>query len=90
MGCVNRRTRSRMCVDLSQALPWQAVCNPAVHVARHGFPGMYKIQSLSYYSLTSVQVTEDLVRYMNFSISIGDNFLVDDPQWAIDFAPNGW
>jgi gamma-glutamyltranspeptidase/glutathione hydrolase len=24
---------------LLKALPWRAVCNPAVHVARHGFPG---------------------------------------------------
>lgn len=53
-------------------LPWRAVCNPAVHVARHGFP-----------------VTEDLVRYMNASLSPGNMFLIDDPQWSVDFAPNG-
>ncbi len=34
-------------------------------------------------------VTEDLVRYMGYAIADGNNFLVDDPQWAIDFAPNG-
>ncbi|KAE9377462.1 gamma-glutamyltranspeptidase [Stipitochalara longipes BDJ] len=52
-------------------LPWKIVCNPAVHVARHGF-----------------RVTEDLVRYMHAGHHHGA-FLVEDPQWAIDFAPNG-
>ncbi|PBP16806.1 gamma-glutamyltranspeptidase [Diplocarpon rosae] len=54
------------------ALPWRAVCNPAVHVARYGFP-----------------VTEDLVRYMAEMTSSGGTFFTDDPQWAVDFAPNG-
>jgi gamma-glutamyltranspeptidase/glutathione hydrolase len=34
-------------------------------------------------------VTEDLVRYMKSAIAGIDNFLVNDPTWAIDFAPNG-
>ncbi|KAG9237298.1 gamma-glutamyltranspeptidase [Amylocarpus encephaloides] len=34
-------------------------------------------------------VTEDLVRYMNAATSDGNNFFLDDPQWAMDFAPNG-
>lgn len=37
-------------------------------------------------------VTEDLVRYMAFAISESSgnrNFLVEDPIWAEDFAPNG-
>ncbi|OCL02534.1 gamma-glutamyltransferase 1 [Glonium stellatum] len=34
-------------------------------------------------------VTEDLVRYMASAIAGGPNFLVEDPTWAIDFAPNG-
>lgn len=45
----------------------------AIHTARYGFP-----------------VSADLVRYMAASTA-GEtsNFLVDDPTWAIDFAPNG-
>ncbi|KAK0099423.1 hypothetical protein ONS95_003508 [Cadophora gregata] len=54
------------------ALPWRAVCNPAVHIAQYGFP-----------------VTEDLVRYMYEATKDGNTFLTDDPQWAVDFAPNG-
>lgn len=34
-------------------------------------------------------VTQDLVDYMASAISGIDNFLVNDPTWAIDFAPNG-
>lgn len=37
-----------------------------------------------------VAVTEDLVRYMDFATKgIRGNFLVEDPVWAEDFAPNG-
>ncbi|KAF3766512.1 gamma-glutamyltranspeptidase [Cryphonectria parasitica EP155] len=54
-------------------LPWRAVVNPAVYVARNGF-----------------NVTEDLVRYMDFATKgIRGNFLLEDPIWAQDFAPNG-
>ncbi|ESZ90882.1 hypothetical protein SBOR_8723 [Sclerotinia borealis F-4128] len=54
-------------------LPWRAVCNPAAHVARYGFP-----------------VTQDTVYYMNAVYNqVGWNFLLEDPNWAIDFAPNG-
>lgn len=35
------------------------------------------------------RVTQDLVRYMHSAVEGQDNFLVDDPSWAIDFAPNG-
>jgi gamma-glutamyltranspeptidase/glutathione hydrolase len=34
-------------------------------------------------------VTEDLVRYMKSATAGIENFLVKDPTWAIDFAPNG-
>lgn len=34
-------------------------------------------------------VTPDLVRYMASATAGIDNFLVNDPTWAIDFAPNG-
>jgi gamma-glutamyltranspeptidase/glutathione hydrolase len=57
------------------ALPWTAVVEPSVRVARDGF-----------------EVTADLVRYMAFAIQASpnaSNFLVEDPVWAEDFAPNG-
>lgn len=34
-------------------------------------------------------VTADLVRYMKQATAGESNFLVDDPAWALDFAPNG-
>ncbi len=34
-------------------------------------------------------VTADLVRYMAAATTGHDNFLVNNPTWAIDFAPNG-
>jgi gamma-glutamyltranspeptidase/glutathione hydrolase len=34
-------------------------------------------------------VTEDLVRYMESAVGQGEDFLSNDPTWAIDFAPNG-
>ena len=35
------------------------------------------------------RVNQDLVRYMESAIEGLDNFLENDPSWAIDFAPNG-
>ena len=34
------------------------------------------------------EVTEDLVRYMDSASN--NEFLTDDPSWALDFAPNGY
>ncbi|KAF2176694.1 gamma-glutamyltranspeptidase-like protein [Zopfia rhizophila CBS 207.26] len=54
-------------------LPWSTVLEPSIKISRDGW-----------------SVNEDLIKYMDSSIaSAGENFLVKDPQWAIDFAPNG-
>ncbi|OTA96310.1 hypothetical protein M434DRAFT_392971 [Hypoxylon sp. CO27-5] len=54
-------------------LPWKDVVQPAASVARGGFT-----------------VTEDTIRYMEAAIMmIGSNFLIEDPSWAQDFAPDG-
>ncbi|TKX20357.1 glutathione hydrolase proenzyme [Elsinoe australis] len=54
-------------------LPWKEVVTPAVKVARYGFP-----------------VTEDLLSYIaSATTGSAGNFLVNDPSWALDFAPNG-
>lgn len=58
-------------------LSWASVLEPAVKVAREGWA-----------------VNEDLVKYMKSAIGDADdnstsNFLVNDLEWAIDFAPNG-
>ncbi|TGJ80895.1 hypothetical protein E0Z10_g7869 [Xylaria hypoxylon] len=56
------------------SLPWHAVVQPAALVARDGFT-----------------VTTDTVRYMQAGVhAAGWNFLVEDPSWAQDFAPNGF
>ncbi|KUJ06596.1 gamma-glutamyltranspeptidase [Mollisia scopiformis] len=56
-------------------LPWRAVCNPAVHVARYGFP---VTEDLVWYMNAAM------------SFNNGSNpFLTEDPSWAVDFAPNG-
>ena len=34
-------------------------------------------------------VNQDLVDYMDLAVEGIENFLVEDPTWAIDFAPNG-
>ena len=54
-------------------LPWSTIIQPAVNIARYGSP-----------------VTADLVSYIKSGLlSAPNNFLVEDPAWAIDFAPNG-
>jgi gamma-glutamyltranspeptidase/glutathione hydrolase len=56
-------------------LSWAKVIQPAINVAYNGFP-----------------VTQDAVRYMSSATPEFEgsaNFLTADPNWAIDFAPNG-
>ncbi|KAF2109039.1 gamma-glutamyltranspeptidase 1 precursor [Lophiotrema nucula] len=58
-------------------LPWAKVLAPAIKVARYGWT-----------------VNADLVRYMQSAIATAgqnstSNFLVDDLEFAIDFAPKG-
>lgn len=58
-------------------LPWATVLKPAVNVARKGW-----------------RVNADLVRYMASAISSDggnstSNFLIDDLEFALDFAPKG-
>ncbi|KAF2209868.1 hypothetical protein CERZMDRAFT_113613 [Cercospora zeae-maydis SCOH1-5] len=57
-------------------LPWKDLVMPSVKLARHGFI-----------------VGSDLVKYMDSAVAsakdVVGNFLVDDPNWAFDFAPNG-
>ncbi|KAJ4504505.1 hypothetical protein HRR90_007681 [Exophiala dermatitidis] len=55
-------------------LPWKQVMQGAIKTARYGWT-----------------VNADLVRYMKSAnaSALVPNFLVDDPNWAIDFAPNG-
>jgi gamma-glutamyltranspeptidase / glutathione hydrolase len=54
-------------------LPWKDVVHPAANVARHGFV-----------------VSEDHVWYMNGAVNTaGWDFLVEDPNFAQDFAPSG-
>ncbi|KAF2033750.1 gamma-glutamyltranspeptidase-like protein [Setomelanomma holmii] len=58
-------------------LPWATVLQPAINVARYGW-----------------RVNADLVKYMASAIaSAGENatsnFLVDDVEFALDFAPQG-
>lgn len=58
------------------SLPWSTVLLPAVKVAREGWT-----------------VNQDLVNYINSAIgstgNASSNFLVNDPAFALDFAPHG-
>lgn len=55
-------------------LSWEKVMQPAILLAEEGF-----------------EVGTDLVRYMDVATRLifGRDFLVEDPEWAEDFAPNG-
>lgn len=55
-------------------LSWDEVVMPAITAARDGF-----------------EVTDDLVKYMEYVTNKDgqENFLIKDPAWMVDFAPNG-
>lgn len=62
-------------------------------IPRFMWPGMdFQVIDMCVTGLSELMlctVTEDLVRYMTKASENGNTFLTDDPQWAIDFAPNG-
>lgn len=56
------------------SLPWSTVLQPAIQTARQGFT-----------------VNEDLLHYIDTAITenANEDFLCNDPSWAIDFCPHG-
>ncbi|KAK2592948.1 hypothetical protein QQS21_009355 [Conoideocrella luteorostrata] len=55
------------------ALSWKTVMQGSIHVARNGF-----------------KVSKDLIHYIENTVKGKPrNFLLEDPNWAEDFAPNG-
>lgn len=64
------------------ALPWSDVVQPAVTLARHGFP-----VSKDLVKAMGIPTTHDRRRAPK--LTIDDRFLTEDPAWAADFAPNG-
>lgn len=61
----------------------------AIHVARHGFRGSSRLLLLERLVLMVAPVSSDLVRYIAYTVDGKRNFLLEDPEWAEDFAPNG-
>lgn len=72
-----------------QALPWKTVVAGAIRVARDGFVGKFTQGCNAVAPTNTMTVSKDLVRKMNDEVSGNRTYLVEDPNWALDFAPNG-
>jgi len=80
---------SSIYTGLASGVPGEVRGLAHLHEKYGSLPWSDLVMPAVYVARNGFPVTQDLVRYMNMAISGMENFLVQDPTWAIDFAPNG-
>jgi len=85
----NNNTNSSLYGGLASGVPGELRGLQRLHSNYGSLPWQDLVSPAARVARYGFPVTADLVRYMNSATSGLTNFLVDDPNWAIDFAPNG-
>jgi len=88
-GMYNNNTNSSIYTGLASGVPGELRGLAHLHQNYGLLPWEQLVMPAVNVARNGFPVTQDLVRYMASAIEGIDNFLVDEPTWAIDFAPNG-
>ena len=84
----NNNTNSSIYTGLASGVPGEVAGLAHLHQNYGSLPWKMLVMPAVNLARNGWQVTQDLVRYEMSAIEGIDNFLVNDPTWAIDFAPN--
>ncbi|KAK5134278.1 hypothetical protein LTR08_006707 [Meristemomyces frigidus] len=85
----NNNTNSSIYTGLASGVPGELRGLAHLHQNYGSLPWEGLVMPAVSTARNGFPVTADLVRYMASAVSGIDNFLVNNPTWAIDFAPNG-
>lgn len=85
----NNNTNSSIYTGLASGVPGELRGIAHLHQNYGLLPWAQLVMPAVHVARNGFPVTQDLVRYMASAVSGIDNFLVNNPTWAIDFAPNG-
>ncbi|RMZ16606.1 hypothetical protein D0860_00996 [Hortaea werneckii] len=85
----NNNTDASIYTGLASGVPGELRGTAHLHSKYGQLPWKDVIMPAAKVAREGFPVTQDLVDYMASAVSGIDNFLVNDPAWAIDFAPNG-
>ncbi|KAK3677525.1 hypothetical protein LTR78_002375 [Recurvomyces mirabilis] len=85
----NNNTNSSIYTGLASGVPGEVRGLQHLHENFGVLPWVDLVMPAVQVARNGFTVTPDLVRYMASAIVGIDNFLVNEPTWAIDFAPNG-
>ncbi|KAL4869229.1 hypothetical protein BDV12DRAFT_168132 [Aspergillus spectabilis] len=85
----NNKTGASTSGGLASGVPGELRGLEYLHEKYGSLPWSVVVQPAIRTARYGFPVGADLVRYMESAIGDDEDFLVNDPSWAVDFAPNG-
>ncbi|KAL4923194.1 gamma-glutamyltransferase [Aspergillus undulatus] len=85
----NNTTDSSTLGGLASGVPGELRGLEYLHKKYGSLPWSVLVQPAIDTARNGFLVGKDLVKYMDSAIGDSEDFLVNDPSWAVDFAPNG-
>ncbi|KKK15284.1 hypothetical protein AOCH_004258 [Aspergillus ochraceoroseus] len=85
----NNNTNAAVYGGLASGVPGELRGLEYLHAKYGSLPWSVVVQPAIQTARYGFPVGADLVHYMDSAVGSGEDFLVEDPSWAIDFAPHG-
>ncbi|KAJ5744928.1 hypothetical protein N7533_009798 [Penicillium manginii] len=85
----NNNTDASLYGGLASGVPGEVRALEHLHKKYGSLPWSTLVKPAIHTARDGFPVTPDLVKYMDSAVGTGEDFLSKDPNWALDFAPNG-